>query len=600
MFPKILLLLDARERRRGVMILVMATMMAALEVLGVVSVMPFLSVLGNPEIVKSNDVLSSAYAYLDFPSVDSFLLVLGVFSFMFILVSAGFRMLTHYAMNRFIESRRHAIGTRLLETYLRQPYAFFLNRHSSDMAKSILSETDLVTNNTLRPAMDLVAYTVVLLSMIILVMLVDPKVAFIVIAILGGVYALIYLGVRGVLGRIGRNRLKANKERFTAAGEALGGIKSIKLLGRESVYRQLFRRPSARFARYQATSQTLSQVPNFLVEAVALGGIIALTLALLGTRGGAADGQLGEILPLLGVYAFAGLRMKPAAQKIYSAFAKLRFGASALDSICEDLVQRSALAEIRAPVGEPLRPQKTIALQDVHYTYPNAKGQALTGINMEIPVSTSIGLVGSTGAGKTTMVDVLLGLLRPSQGHISVDGIPVTDDKLRAWQHALGYVPQDIFLTDSTVSENIALGVPRDQIDRDQVERCARMAQVHDFIVNEMPDGYDTMVGERGVRLSGGQRQRIGIARALYHDPQVLIFDEATSALDNLTEQAVMQAVRNLSHQKTIILIAHRLSTVRDCDCIYMLEKGRVAGSGSYAELSASNKQFQDMEKAVR
>ena len=582
------------------MILVMATMMAALEVLGVVSVMPFLSVLGNPEIVKSNDVLSSAYAYLDFPSVDSFLLVLGVFSFMFILVSAGFRMLTHYAMNRFIESRRHAIGTRLLETYLRQPYAFFLNRHSSDMAKSILSETDLVTNNTLRPAMDLVAYTVVLLSMIILVMLVDPKVAFIVIAILGGVYALIYLGVRGVLGRIGRNRLKANKERFTAAGEALGGIKSIKLLGRESVYRQLFRRPSARFARYQATSQTLSQVPNFLVEAVALGGIIALTLALLGTRGGAADGQLGEILPLLGVYAFAGLRMKPAAQKIYSAFAKLRFGASALDSICEDLVQRSALAEIRAPVGEPLRPQKTIALQDVHYTYPNAKGQALTGINMEIPVSTSIGLVGSTGAGKTTMVDVLLGLLRPSQGHISVDGIPVTDDKLRAWQHALGYVPQDIFLTDSTVSENIALGVPRDQIDRDQVERCARMAQVHDFIVNEMPDGYDTMVGERGVRLSGGQRQRIGIARALYHDPQVLIFDEATSALDNLTEQAVMQAVRNLSHQKTIILIAHRLSTVRDCDCIYMLEKGRVAGSGSYAELSASNKQFQDMEKAVR
>lgn len=582
------------------MVLVMATVMAVLEVIGVASVMPFLSVLGNPEIVKSNKLLSNAYGFLGFSSVDDFLVALGMLSFATILMSAGFRMLTHYAMNRYIESRRHAIGTRLLETYLRQPYAFFLNRHSSDMAKSILSETDLVTNTILRPAMDLAAYAVVLLSMVILVMLVDPKVAIIVIAVLGGVYGAIYLGVRGVLGRIGRNRVKVNQQRFTAAGEALGGIKSIKLLGREAVYLQLFRTPSARFSRYQATSQTLSQIPNFLVEAVALGGIIVLTLVLLTAKGEAADGQLGEILPLLGVYAFAGLRMKPAAQKIYSAFAKLRFGAGALDSICEDIAQREALAEINSPAGESLNPGKTIALREVHYTYPNARDPALAGISLEIPVATSVGLIGSTGAGKTTVVDVLLGLLRPSQGHISVDGTPVTDENLRAWQRTLGYVPQDIFLTDSSVAENIALGIPPGQIDLKQVKRCARMAQVHDFIANDMPQGYETMVGERGVRLSGGQRQRIGIARALYHDPQVLIFDEATSALDNLTEQAVMQAVRALSHQKTIVLIAHRLSTVRDCDTIYMLEKGCVVGSGTYAELAASNKQFQDMEKAVR
>ncbi|MDZ7804388.1 MAG: ATP-binding cassette domain-containing protein [Thiohalophilus sp.] len=238
--------------------------------------------------------------------------------------------------------------------------------------------------------------------------------------------------------------------------------------------------------------------------------------------------------------------MKPAAQKIYTGFAKLRYGAGALDSLYDEMKQRHALAEIYSSEPNPLQPEQLVALQDVHYTYPNAKEPALIEINLEIPVGTSVGLVGTTGAGKTTLVDVLLGLLRPTQGCIIVDGKPVTDNNLRAWQQILGYVPQDIFLTDTTVRENIALGVPANQIDSQQVENCARMAQVHDFIMQEMPNGYGTLVGERGVRLSGGQRQRIGIARALYHDPHILVFDEATSALDNLTEQAVMEAVHNL------------------------------------------------------
>ncbi|MDZ7662801.1 MAG: ABC transporter ATP-binding protein [Thiohalophilus sp.] len=595
MVRKILSLLDRQEKRRGILIVAMVTIMAALEVAGVASVMPFLSVVGNPEVVHSNAILASAYNTLGFTSVDDFLLALGLFAFGLILTSAIFKALTLYAMNRFIEMRRHSISHRLLETYLRQPYAFFLNRHSSDMAKTILSEIDQLIHNVFRPSMDMFAYAIILGSMITLLVIVEPKIAAIVITVIGGLYIIIYAGVRGILGHIGSDLVRANKERFTAAGEALGGIKDIKLLGREQAYSSRFRSPSSRFARHQATNQTLSQVPNFLVEAVAFGGIIILTLVLLSSSGGVTGDGIGEILPMLGLYAFAGLRMKPAAQKIYIGFAKLRFGSASLNNIYNDLYQRSALAEINVHDPRPFNPQRAISLQDIHYSYPGSKEEALKSINLQINVGTSVGLVGSTGAGKTTLVDVLLGLLRPTQGSIVVDNKPVTDDELRAWQRTLGYVPQDIFLIDDSVSKNIALGVPTQQIDYDQVERCARMAQVHDFIMQEMPDGYDTLVGERGVRLSGGQRQRIGIARALYHDPHVLVFDEATSALDTLTEQAVMESIEALHHKKTIIIIAHRLTTVRECEQIFLLDKGIIIAKGEYDELINNNIAFRSM-----
>ncbi|WP_018862231.1 ABC transporter ATP-binding protein [Thioalkalivibrio sp. ALJ3] len=571
---KALALLTPREKRRGGLVLGMVIVMAVLETAGVASVMPFLSVLGNPEVVQTNTVLNALYDGLGFTSVDAFIFALGAAAFGLILFSACFRSLTHYVMNRFIETRRHSIGKRLLETYLRQPYAFFLDRHSGDMAKNILSEVDQLVQNVFRPGMQMVAYSVVLLALVILLVVVDPWLALGVAVVIGGMYALIFGSVRGLLGRVGRDRARANQERFTAASEALGGIKDIKLLGRERAYLSRFDGPSSRQARHQATNQTLSEVPKFIIEAVGFGGVIALALVLLATQGGTDSNALGDILPILGLYAFAGYRLLPAAQYIYKGFAKLRFGGAAVDNAYNDLCQGEALAELYKRAPEPLVPQQMIALQNIHYTYPNAEHPALKGINLEIPVGTSVGIVGTSGSGKTTLVDVLLGLLRPTEGAIVVDDQPITADNLRAWQQALGYVPQNIFLTDSSVAENIALGVPADQIDHEQVERCARMAQVHDFIVGEMPQGYATLVGERGVRLSGGQLQRIGIARALYHDPPVLVFDEATSALDTETEAALMQAVERLAATKTLILIAHRLSTVEKCSQVVSLSSG--------------------------
>jgi ABC-type multidrug transport system fused ATPase/permease subunit len=580
---KALALLSRKEKRRGGLVLGMIIVMAVLETAGVASVMPFLSVLGNPEVVKTNPVLSFTYEALGFTSVDTFILALGTSAFGLILFSAFFRSLTHYAMNRFIQMRRHSIGKRLLETYLRQPYAFFLDRHSGDMAKNILSEVDQLVQQVFRPGVQMVAYSVVMLVLVTLLIVVDPWLALGVAVVIGGMYALIFGAVRGILGRVGRDRARANQERFTAASEALGGIKDIKLLGREQAYLSRFDGPSARQARHQATNQTLGEIPKFVIEAVGFGGVIALTLVLLAIQGGTGSNALGNILPVLGLYVFAGYRMLPAAQKIYVGMAKMRFGAAAVSNTYNDLYQRSALAELYKRAPEPLEPKQSIALQNIHYTYPNAERPALQGINLEIPIGSSVGIIGTSGAGKTTLVDVLLGLLRPTDGAIEVDGRPITDDNLRAWQQALGYVPQDIFLTDATVAENIALGVPTEKINHDQVEQCARMAQVHDFISGDMPQGYDTMVGERGVRLSGGQRQRIGIARALYHDPLVLVFDEATSALDTETESAVMDAVNALSDLKTVIMIAHRLSTVAGSNQIVTLVHGKAQKSNNRA-----------------
>jgi ABC-type multidrug transport system fused ATPase/permease subunit len=590
-YRKTLTLLSPKEKRRGNLVLVMVILMAMLETAGVASVMPFLAVLGNPDLVETNPVLSPLYAGLSFTSVDSFIFALGAASFGLILFSAFFRSLTHYAMNRFIEMRRHSISKKLLETYLRQPYAFFLNRHSGDMAKNILSEVDQLVQNVFRPGMQMVSYTLVIIALIALLIVVDPWLALVVAVVVGGLYALIFGTVRGLLGRVGRDRARANQERFTTAAEALGGIKDIKLLGREHAYLQRFDGPSFRQAKHQSTSQTISEVPKYLVEAVGFGGVIALTLYLLSIHGGTSSAAMGQLLPILGLYVFAGYRLLPAAQRIYGGLSKLRFGAAAVDAIHSDLQQRTQLAELYRRAPQAIRPKQTIALRNIFYRYPTAKHDALQGIDVSIPVASSLGIIGASGAGKTTLVDVLLGLLRPTQGAILVDDEPVTDANLRAWQQSLGYVPQDIFLTDATVSENIALGIPKEQIDQTQVERCARMAQIHEFIVTEMPQSYETVVGERGVRLSGGQRQRIGIARALYHDPAVLVFDEATSALDTKTESEVIQAINALTGTKTIILIAHRLSTVRECSQVITLSSGQ--------QISPSNLRAKSSEIAL-
>lgn len=595
-FFKLRNLLDIRERQNAVLLFGMMLIMGLLDALGVVSIMPFIAVVSNPDVINSNKYLKFAFDQFGFNSTDDFLLFLGVTVFIILMGSLTFKALVQWAMARYSHMRNYSLSIRLLRGYLGQPYSWFLDRHSADLGATVLSEVGHVISQALMPAVQLIANSIVALCIIVLVLLVEPMVALVAMVVLGGTYAIIYIALRGYLSWIGTDRLRANEQRFQIAQEALGGIKDVKVLGLEDGYLRAYSQPAHRFARRQAMNQIIAQVPRFILEGLAFGGMIAIVLILLASSGG----DVEKVIPLVAMYAFAGYRLIPALQQIYYSLTELRFSAEALDKLHRDLVITGGIGwkANRKPDQEsierlPLR--ESLCLSDVSFTYPNSKSPALVSLNICIPAKTTIAFVGTTGAGKTTAVDLILGLLRPQSGELRVDQIPIADDNVRAWQRNLGYVPQHIFLSDDTVSANIAFGVPEHAIDKVAVENAAHVAELHDFIVNEMLDAYDTKVGERGVRLSGGQRQRIGIARALYHNPDVLILDEATSALDNLTEKAVMRAVHNLGHRKTIILIAHRLSTVRNCDLIFVFEKGQVTSIGTYAELMSVSQAFRAM-----
>lgn len=592
-FSKALSLLSPSERRRGVLVGLIIIVVAVFEVLGVSSVIPFLSVLGNPNVIETNEILQWAYQKGGFASTSQFLFFLGVLVFAFLVLAAIMRSLGLYVQTRFALMRRHTIGARLLETYLRQPYEFFLNQHSSDLAKGILSEVDQVVGMVFMPLATMLAQAVVLAAMITMLIIADPWVVLIGGTTLSVLYMMIFLMMRGYLLYAGVERVENNKARFTATNEALTGIKDIRLLGRESVYLEQFSKPSRQMAKLIVNAVVLGQVPKFIMEAITFGGIILLSLVLLWREGGVQAEALGHILPLLGLYAFAGYRMLPAGQAIYRALAQLRFGAAAIDKLYNDMQAGKNLPTLEKRSNSPLPLTQEINIQSLNYHYPNSNGVGVKDIALRIPAGTTVGIVGTTGAGKTTLVDLILGLLKASSGSISIDGTALGPDTIRKWQSGIGYVPQSIFLMDASLAANIALGTPADEIDMDQVRACARLAQLADFIENELPEAYATEVGERGVRLSGGQRQRIGIARALYLNPNVLVFDEATSALDNQTEREVMQAIHNLQGHKTILMIAHRLTTIKNCDAIIVLAKGQIVGHGRYDDLMQSNPAFQ-------
>lgn len=586
---KLIDFLTPQERSKLWLLMGMIVVMALLDVLGVASIMPFMAVAADPNLVETNALLSSLYREFDFGNMQQFLLFLGFIVFALLVLSLTFKALTTYVQTRFGLMCEYSIGRRLIAGYLHQPYTWFLNRHSADLGKAILSEVGTVVHTGILPMMNLIGQSAVAIALLVALLLVDPKLALMVGVVLGIIYGLVFRGMSGFLSRIGRERVKANQDRFVAVNEAFAAAKEVKLGGLEYAYTQRFAVPAEVFAKHLASAQVVAQAPRYLIEAFAFGGMLLVVLYLMAQSNGFAGA-----LPILALYAFAGYRLMPALQQIYNSFTSLQFVVPAVNALHKDFESLAPYEQTQS-VTESIRLTEAITLDDVTFSYPNSEKNALSGLNLVIPARTSVGLVGSTGSGKTTTVDLILGLLEAQSGSLLVDGKIIDASNRRAWQRSIGYVPQQIYLADDTVAANIAFGVPVDCIDWISIERAAKIANLHDFVVAELSQGYLTTIGERGVRLSGGQRQRIGIARALYHNPQVLIMDEATSALDNLTEQVVMEAVNNLGHDITIILIAHRLSTVKQCDQIYLLEKGRIKANGTYKELSATNDIFKQM-----
>ena len=590
---KILDLLSPRERRNAALLLLMILVMALLDVVGVASIMPFIAVLANPAVIQSNPKIALVYQWLGFSSPDYFLFFLGVAVFLLLLFSIAFKALTTWAMLRFTHMREYSLGMRLVSGYLRQPYEWFLGRHSADLGKAVLSEVQEVVNGALIPMMQMLAQGAVVLALLLLLIVADPVLALGIGGVLGLGYGALYALLRRRIMRMGIEREVANNERFKTLAEAFGGVKEVKVGGLEDILIRRYNGPAKRVARSITAAQLAKQMPRFVLEALAFGGMLLVVLYLMRTHG-----RLDQAMPIIALYALGSYKLLPALQQVYVHLSTLRFAQPALDKLHVDLTSMFSPETPPLLATEAMTVTREIRLKAVSYRYPGNERLALDGLDLIIPAHATVGLVGPTGSGKTTTVDILLGLLAPVVGTLEVDGTPIQGGNCPHWQQVLGYVPQQIFLIDDSITANIAFGVAPEAVDHAAVEHAARVANLHDFIIYELPAGYATQVGERGVRLSGGQRQRIGIARALYHGPRVLVLDEATSALDNLTEQAVMEAVHNLGHEITIIMIAHRLSTVRECDCIYVLDRGKVSARGSYDELLASSAHFRRLAEA--
>lgn len=586
-------LLDVREKRNAWIVLGIIIVGALTSAIMVVSVMPFLVVLSDPSLIEMKPALVWAYNTFGFTSTYGFLVGLGVASFAVIVLASVIQIARSWAVARFAMMRIHSISHGLLATYLAQPYAFFLNRHSGEMGTRILAESEQVVGQFMRPAAEFIAACMTTIAIVGLLVWVEPVVAAIAFTALGGIYGAIYVGVRRILSRLGRMRVEANRARFRLANESLTGIKDIKLLGRETAYLHRFEGPSIKVARTAAQIVVFSQVPTLALQAVAFGGIILLCLVLIDPAGVSSGSTPGELLPVIGVFAFAGQRLMPELSKLYQSLAQIQAGAAAVEAIYADLALRDTTERPSRTHLEGQGLKNALRIEDVCYSYPKSDQAGLRNVSLTISVGEKIGVVGSTGAGKTTLADLVLGLLEPDQGQLVADGTPINKNNRRAWMRRVGYVPQDIFLIDAPIAENIALGVPPHEIDHERIRRAARIARIDSFIEEELPELYQTHVGERGVRLSGGQRQRIGIARAMYHEADLIVFDEATSALDNLTEAEVMQAIDTLPGDKTVMIIAHRLSTVQRCDRIFVLDKGRVVGCDTWDSLLRENSTFQ-------
>lgn len=592
-FGKLYEILTPGERKRAVLVFLMMLVVALLETAGVASILPFISVLANPELIRSNSLFAMLYDLSGAEDISEFSLILGIGFLSILLLSLAAKAFSQWLQLDFTKMRVHSIGHRLMAGYLAQPFEWFLQKHTSRLTTTILSEVNRVISASLYPALQMIAHGVVVVFILSFLLIIDPKVALTAGGTLGFAYGVVYLLVRKPLGRFGRWRYEANLKRFKVTQDTFGGIKDVFIAGLEERMLQKFEKPSYQTAKQDVKVDIIKQIPGFFMQALVFGGVVTVLLYLSGVHG-----SMMEALPIFGAFAFAGYRLMPSLQQIYSHMTSLRASSANLNGLIKDLRELPSLPARGGVRGEaehlPIVSNQ-IELRGIKYRYPGSSEFALKSVDIVIPAQKQVGLVGATGSGKSTTVDLILGLLRPLSGELLVDGLAVTQRNMRAWQQCIGYVPQQIFLTDDTVASNIAFGLQPEERDMEAVIKAAKIANLHEFVMNQLPDGYNTKVGERGVRLSGGQRQRIGIARALYRDPDVIVLDEATSALDNLTEKAVMEAVDNLSGKKTIIMIAHRLSTVQNCDVIYLMNRGRVEDQGSFEDLVASSDEFRAM-----
>lgn len=496
-----------------------------------------------------------------------------------------------YVKGKYMLNRKVILQNKLFNAYMKSPYTYFIKRNSSELLRNVGSEVDRVINGTLKPFMLIALHLIMTVVIVIGLIIVEPFITGVGILLFGGLAWGFLKLTKSKVKLFGRESLVHRQAMNKAILQGLGGFKDAKVLNREPHFLKEYNYHATRHKFYDLWKGVINSMPMQLIELIALTGILFIAIVMvLQFR------ELNSIITVLALFGAAIVKLKPSIFQLISNANVLRYNAYSVEAIFDDLeyLESRQIHKISLDSGEePINLKKSIELKNLEYSYPDAPSPAVKNISLTIPKNRAVAFVGPSGAGKTTLVDVILGLLEPQKGTLSVDGKNVFDD-VRAWQKNIGYIPQFIYLLDESIRSNICFGIADDDIDENLLQSVIKTAQLSELI-DSLEDGIHTIVGERGVRLSGGQRQRIGIARALYNNPQVLVMDEATSALDNITERYLVKAIEELRGDKTIIMIAHRLTTVQNCDTIYMMKDAEIIAHGTYEELLANSREFREM-----
>jgi ABC-type multidrug transport system fused ATPase/permease subunit len=561
------------------------------EVASIFSITPFMAIVGDPSILEKEGFLGMLYIRSNLGEPYQFIFYLGLIVLVILIISALISIFITWRLAMFATKIGVEIGDRLYSHYLNRDWLFHTMTSSSNLTKKISSETTRITDTFLLPLMYMNARLFLTLFVFLILLVYDPIVSIICLIVFSVAYIIII--------KLARTRLEINSknisamflERFKLMSEGFGGIKEVLLLGKSSEFKKRFTKAGNKLAHSQGVNKAIALVPRYFMELLGFASMVLLVIYLITNS----KSDLGLILPILSIYGIAGVKLLPALQQIYSSITTIRGNLSAYESIREDLININMEVAQKVEDNQQVwSKHNEISLKNITFNYPGKKSFALKDVSLTIKANTTVGFVGTSGSGKSTLIDVIIGLIKPQQGEITIDGAPLIKQNLRTWQNKIGIVPQAIFLTEGTIAENVAFGIPHDLIKHEQVKKVLKLAHLEEWVMG-LDNGVHSKVGERGIQLSGGQKQRIGIARALYYEADVLVFDEATSALDGITEKAIMNAIHDFTGKKTLIMIAHRLTTVQKCDQIFMMNKGSIVDNGTYQQLLEKNLQFKKM-----
>jgi len=589
---KLFYILPKGDKFKISMLFLLMLIKAGLEVLGIGMIPVFVSIVAAPDKILEMELLQPLLGWLNITGGRDLLIwgsgaLLGVF-----IVKSAYIIFFNYIEARFIYNRRYTISHRMMSAYMQAPYTFHLKRNSAELLRNSTTEVEILISRVLTRILNLTREGLMALAILIFLLVMEPVITLIVIVLAGTGAGTFLMLTKKKVKAYGVQEQGHRSEMIKAVNQGIGGLKDARVLNREYEFITKFSEEARKSTRLLTYITYTNKIPSPLIETTAVAGMMLIS-AILVWQGR----PLEVIVPILTLFAMAIVRLMPALRNLTSDYTRLLYNMVSINPIYDDLktLEKSGneLKEERRK-SEPMKLEEQIEGIDIHYSYPGSDEKALDGVSFKVPRGAAVAFVGESGAGKTTIVDLLLGLLKPSGGKMLVDGRDIREN-VSAWQRNIGYIPQSIYLADETLRKNIAFGIPDEEIDDDKVMQAIELAQLKKMVNHQLPDGLDTILGEHGTRLSGGQRQRVGIARALYHDPQVLVMDEATSALDNITEKEITKAIESLKGERTVIMIAHRLTTVQNCDRLYLMKEGRIEDDGTYEELVDKNSDFRKM-----